>query len=35
MSQIHAANIIHKDINPANIVSNPETGILKIIDFGI
>ncbi|MBD1828398.1 AAA family ATPase [Microcoleus sp. FACHB-61] len=32
---IHAANVIHKDINPANIVFNPETGIIKIIDFGI
>jgi len=34
-SSIHAANIIHKDINPANIIFNPETGQLKIIDFGI
>ncbi len=32
---IHAANIIHKDINPSNIVYNPESGITKIIDFGI
>ncbi len=32
---IHAANIIHKDINPSNIVYNPETEQLKIIDFGI
>ncbi len=32
---IHSANIIHKDINPSNIVYNPETGQLKIIDFGI
>ncbi|MGB5715285.1 MAG: serine/threonine-protein kinase PknK, partial [Waterburya sp.] len=35
LGQIHAANIIHKDINPANIVINPTTGQLKIIDFGI
>lgn len=35
LGQIHAANIIHKDINPANIVFNPETKQLKIIDFGI
>ncbi len=35
LGQIHAANIIHKDINPANIVFNPQTGQLKIIDFGI
>lgn len=32
---IHTNNIIHKDINPANIVYNSETGELKIIDFGI
>jgi predicted ATPase/class 3 adenylate cyclase/GAF domain-containing protein/tRNA A-37 threonylcarbamoyl transferase component Bud32 len=35
LGQIHAANIIHKDINPANIVVNPETKVVKIIDFGI
>ncbi|MEH2003259.1 MAG: serine/threonine-protein kinase PknK, partial [Nostoc sp.] len=35
LAAIHAANIIHKDINPSNIVYNPETEHLKIIDFGI
>ncbi|MEG4817905.1 AAA family ATPase [Microcoleus sp. K5-D4] len=35
LGQIHRANIIHKDINPSNIVYNPETKQLKIIDFGI
>ena len=35
LGQIHAANIIHKDINPSNIVLNPETNEVKIIDFGI
>lgn len=35
LGQIHAANIIHKDINPANIVWNQKTSQLKIIDFGI
>ncbi|MGB3402692.1 MAG: AAA family ATPase [Microcoleaceae cyanobacterium] len=35
LGEIHSSNIIHKDINPANIVLNPETGQLKIIDFGI
>ncbi|MEG4235167.1 AAA family ATPase [Microcoleus sp. Pol11C3] len=35
LSSIHAANIVHKDINPSNIVFNPEIGKLKIIDFGI
>ncbi|MEG3848838.1 AAA family ATPase [Microcoleus sp. herbarium19] len=35
LGEIHAANIIHKDINPANIILNPETGKIQIIDFGI
>jgi len=35
LAQVHAANIIHKDINPSNIVYNPNTQQLKIIDFGI
>ena len=35
LGEIHSNNVIHKDINPANIVLNPETGELKIIDFGI
>ncbi|MFN6465736.1 MAG: AAA family ATPase [Nostoc sp. DedVER02] len=35
LKQIHSANIIHKDINPSNIVFNPDTKQVKIIDFGI
>jgi predicted ATPase/signal transduction histidine kinase len=35
LSKIHAANAIHKDINPANLVFNPRTSQVKIIDFGI
>ncbi|MEG3921689.1 AAA family ATPase [Microcoleus sp. T3_A4] len=35
LQQIHSAHIIHKDINPSNIVFNPASGELKIIDFGI
>ena len=35
LSAIHRANIIHKDINPSNIVFNPATEQLKLIDFGI
>ncbi len=35
LGKIHAAKVIHKDINPANIVFNRTTGQLKIIDFGI
>lgn len=35
LSEIHLADLIHKDINPANIAYNPASGQLKIIDFGI
>lgn len=35
LAQIHTKRIIHKDINPANIVFNPVTRAIKIIDFGI
>ena len=35
LGKIHAAQVIHKDINPGNIVLNLDTGVLKIIDFGI
>lgn len=35
LGEIHVANVIHKDINPSNIVFNSETKQLKIIDFGI
>ncbi|MEM9272470.1 MAG: AAA family ATPase [Cyanobacteria bacterium P01_F01_bin.143] len=35
LGNIHQAGIIHKDINPSNIVYNSQTQELKIIDFGI
>ncbi|MCP4701899.1 MAG: AAA family ATPase [Gammaproteobacteria bacterium] len=35
LGEIHAADIIHKDINPSNIIFNPDSGQLKIIDFSI
>ncbi len=35
LGSIHAERIIHKDINPANIVYNPDTKEVKLIDFGI
>ncbi len=35
LSQIHTANIIHKDINLSNLVYSPSAGQLKVIDFGI
>ncbi len=33
--QTHERNIIHKNINPSNIIFNPNSGETKIIDFGI
>ncbi|MEM1170308.1 MAG: AAA family ATPase [Cyanobacteria bacterium P01_H01_bin.35] len=33
--QLHQNRIIHKDIKPANILINPETKEVKIIDFSI
>ncbi|MFK8184537.1 MAG: AAA family ATPase [Phormidesmis sp.] len=35
VSEIHSGRIIHKDINPSNIVYSQHLDILKIIDFGI
>ena len=35
LGHIHQHHLIHKDINPANIVLNPETQQVKLIDFGI
>jgi serine/threonine protein kinase len=35
LGQIHQQHIIHKDINPANILIHPETRDIKLIDFGL
>ena len=35
ISQLHQRYLIHKDINPANILLNPTTQQTKLIDFGI
>ncbi len=35
LGRIHDADAMHKDINPSNIVFNPVTSQVKIIDFGI
>ena len=35
LAEIHAHHIIHKDINPSNILINPKTLEIKIIDFSI
>ncbi|ARV62613.1 serine/threonine protein kinase [Nostocales cyanobacterium HT-58-2] len=35
LAQLHQNNILHKDIKPDNILINPKTGQVEIIDFGI
>ena len=35
LGDIHGSNIIHKDINPRNILYNPTTDEVKIIDFAM
>ncbi len=35
LNQIHQQRVIHKDIKPANILINPKTKQVKIIDFSI
>ncbi|SKB13951.1 ATP-binding region ATPase domain protein (fragment) [Planktothrix sp. PCC 11201] len=35
LAELHKHNIIHKDIKPQNIVINPTTETVKIIDFSI
>ncbi|MCP5007000.1 MAG: serine/threonine protein kinase, partial [Planctomycetes bacterium] len=35
LGHVHRQNVIHKDINPSNIVINPDSQTLQIIDFRI
>ena len=35
LGEIHRHGVIHKNLNPANITWNPDSGQLKIIDFSI
>ena len=34
-ADIHAQRLVHRDVKPANIVVNPETGAIKVTDFGL
>lgn len=35
LGRVHQRHIMHKDINPSNIVVNASTGEVRLIDFGI
>ena len=35
LGRLHQQNIMHKDINPSNILYHSQTGQVKLIDFGI
>ncbi len=35
LNDIHEAHIIHKAVHPENILVNPTSGRLKVIDFGV
>jgi PAS domain S-box-containing protein len=35
LGEVHQHNVIHKDINPSNILLNLDTGQVKIVDFGL
>lgn len=34
LAYIHSLGICHRDIKPQNLLLNPETGVLKLCDFG-
>jgi predicted ATPase/signal transduction histidine kinase/tRNA A-37 threonylcarbamoyl transferase component Bud32 len=35
LAELHARRVVHKDVNPSNVVINPESGQVKFIDFGL
>ena len=35
LGQVNQQHVMHKDINPSNIILNPQTGQVKLVDFGI
>ena len=34
LAYIHSHGICHRDIKPQNLLLNPDTGVLKLCDFG-
>jgi predicted ATPase/class 3 adenylate cyclase len=35
LRDLHGQGVIHKDVNPSNVVRNPATGEVRLIDFGL
>ena len=35
LANLHEKNVIHRDINPRNVIFNARTNVLKLTDFGI
>lgn len=35
LERVHLQGIVHKDLSPSNLVWNPDSGVLQVIDFGI
>jgi len=35
LARVHRLDIVHRDVNPSNIVLNETTGVARLIDFGI
>ncbi len=35
LAQVHHAGVLHRDVNPSNIIRSPETGAVWLIDFDL
>lgn len=35
LGQVHAAEVIHKDVKPTNVLVEPDSGAVKLADFGL
>ena len=35
LNEVHAVNVMHRDIKSGNVMINPQRGLIKLIDFGL